>query len=83
MLPPACTSENSHTSTAFKRGVLFAQCASTNARFDLSPLILYDLVFCNQSAVSMRFGSGLPACKFTLLSRSGTASWATDGKSLF
>jgi hypothetical protein len=48
-----------------------------------SPLILYGSVFCDQSAVSMRFSAGLPGSKFTLLSRCDSASGAADGKHLF
>jgi hypothetical protein len=41
------------------------------------------LVFCDQSAVTVRFVAGLTSIQLALLSRSSTTGRATDGKYLF
>ena len=47
------------------------------------PLSAHDSIRCDQSAVSMRLCARLTGAKLTLLPRSGTASWTTDGEYLF
>jgi hypothetical protein len=42
-----------------------------------------DWFFCEQSAVAMRIGAWLTACKFTLLSRSGSTGGTRDSEYLF
>src|ERR1700693_3968580 len=41
------------------------------------------LFFCDQSPIPVRIGAWSASSKFTLLSRSSTTGWTTDGKCLF
>ena len=55
----------------------------SSARRRYSSCHLALCICCNQSAVTMRLGTGLTSAKLTPFSRSSTAGWTADSKYLF
>jgi len=50
---------------------------------DLSVVMQFGSIYCNQPAVAMRLRAGLASSKLTLLSWSSTTGWTTDSEHLF